>query len=163
MCNDNPNKKIDTLKKKPNFLKTECEFCKELFTTGNINRHKNSCYLNPVNLRLCKVCDKPIKDHKISKGTCSYSCSNIYFSASRHNPGNYTRYTTICFAHHEKKCVVCGEDKIVAVHHLNENRKDNRPENLIPLCPTHHHYVHSRYSIEVQPYIDDYLKNRKKL
>ena len=53
---------------------------------------------------------------------------------------------------------MCEESKIVAAHHVNENKKDNRPENLVPLCPTHHQYVHSRYKDEVQPIIDAYLK-----
>ena len=45
---------------------------------------------------------------------------------------------------------MCDEDKIVAVHHMNEDHSDNRPENLVPLCPTHHAYWHSkwRYLIE---------------
>jgi hypothetical protein len=51
---------------------------------------------------------------------------------------------------------VCGERKIVAVHHANGNHNDNRPENLIPICPTHHAYVHSRYAAEVLPIIEEY-------
>jgi hypothetical protein len=67
-------------------------------------------------------------------------------------------YRQLCFRYHKKACVVCGEDKIVAVHHLNEDHSDNRPENLIPLCPTHHQYVHSRYKKLVQPIIVEYLR-----
>ena len=66
-------------------------------------------------------------------------------------------YRTTCFAHHEKKCIVCGEDKIVAVHHLDGNRENNSLNNLIPLCPTHHQYCHSRHLNEVLPIINKYL------
>lgn len=52
--------------------------------------------------------------------------------------------------------MICGENKIVAVHHYDENRKNNSIENLIPLCPTHHQYVHSRYKEEVMDKINKY-------
>lgn len=68
-------------------------------------------------------------------------------------------YRTACFAHHEKKCVVCGEDKIVAVHHYDENHHNNDPANLVPLCPTHHQYVHSSYKHLVIEKVNQYVKN----
>lgn len=55
--------------------------------------------------------------------------------------------------------MVDGENKIVAVHHYDHNHDNNDPKNLVPLCPTHHSYVHSRYVDEVQPAIDEYVKN----
>lgn len=135
----------------------ECEFCKRTISCNSIKKHKVSCYLNPQNLKLCVVCESPIKDYKHSKGTCSHSCSNKFFKHLRNKPENYKRYTTICWDYHKKECVVCGENKIVAVHHHNENHNDNRPENLVPLCPTHHQYVHSKYKDEVLPKISQYL------
>lgn len=92
---------------------------------------------------------------------CSRSCSNhrgtgIEWAKTRNV--ELTQYTTICFAHHEKKCVVCGEQNIVAVHHFNENHDDNRPENLVPLCPTHHEYIHSKkYRHLVEQTVVDYI------
>lgn len=137
-----------------------CLYCKEEVGVSNIKKHELSCYLNPVNLRSCIVCDSPIKDYKKSKGTCSHACSNKHFRHLRNKPERYTSYRTICWEHHDKVCIVCGEDKIVEVHHANEDHSDNRPENLIPLCPTHHQYIHSRYRDEVQPLIDEYIKNK---
>jgi hypothetical protein len=137
-----------------------CPYCKDEVVVSNIKKHERSCYLNPVNLRSCIVCDAPIKDYKKSKGTCSHACSNKHFRHLRNKPERYTSYRTICWEHHDKICIVCGEDKIVEVHHVNEDHNDNRPENLIPLCPTHHQYVHSRYRDEVQPLIDEYIKNK---
>lgn len=130
--------------------KIQCEKCQQYFGSNVIKRHLNKC----EGIKNCPVCDKEF----VGKGTtCSYSCSNTHFSHIRNKPEKYKSYITICFKHHEKKCIVCGEEKIVAVHHLNENKKDNRPENLIPLCHTHHHYVHSRYKDDVQPVIDEYV------
>lgn len=116
--------------------------------------------------KLCPVCDSVFETKigsKEERTTCSYGCSNIYFRSGEDN-GNFkgNNYRTICFHHHEKECVVCGEDLIVEVHHYDENSKNNSPENLIPLCPTHHQYWHSRYRYLVKPSVDEYLENFKR-
>lgn len=147
-----------------NKKKIQCNFCKDDVGVTNIGKHEDTCYLNPKNITLCKECNNPIKDYKNSKGTCSHSCSNRFFRKLRNKPENYTRYTAICFHYHEKRCVVCGEENIVAVHHYDENHNNDNPENLVPLCPTHHQYVHSRYKDLVISKIDDYvLEFRNKL
>jgi len=110
---------------------------------------------------ICPVCKKsftyPLRKDRVEQTTCSKSCSFKYFRTGKNHP-NYkgTDYVDICFRHHEKKCIVCGEEKIVSVHHFDEDSKNNSPENLIPLCPTHHQYVHSRYCLEVFPKIKEY-------
>lgn len=142
---------------KANYTKTSCKHCDSKFSLANINKHERSCSKNPIcnKIKECPVC-KII--HTKAGVTCSYSCSNVYFRSGKNNPNwKGTSYRFICFAAHGKKCVVCGENKIVAVHHLNENHNDNAPENLIPLCPTHHQYMHSRYKKEIQKYIDKFL------
>jgi hypothetical protein len=149
--------KSDTLSKR--LYKTNCQFCCEEIGISNLKKHERTCYLNPSVLTECKVCSKPIKNYKESKGTCSYSCANIYFRSGESN-GNWqgNSYKSICFLHHDKKCVVCGENKIVAVHHYDYDHSNNDPANLIPMCPTHHQYVHSRYAKEVLPIIEEYIK-----
>lgn len=142
-----------------NNKKIKCQHCGKEFSLGNIKRHEHSCYLNPKNLTLCKVCENPIKNYKTSKGTCSHSCSNKYFVHLRNKPENYSNYQTICFKTHGKKCIKCGEEKIVTVHHYDLNHNNNDPNNLVPLCPTHHQYLHSRYADEVQPIVDEFIKN----
>jgi len=146
----------DSLKKRVG--KSNCRYCNKKLSNSVLSRHEDACYLNPKNLTECVVCGSPIKDYKNSKGTCSHSCSNSYFI--RWKPENHTNYKTICFNNHKKECVVCGEDKIVAVHHNDHDHNNNDPMNLIPLCPTHHQYVHSRYKDEVQPIIDEYIKEK---
>ena len=138
--------------------KVQCQYCKDEVGVSNRNRHETACYLNPDNIKLCEVCETPIKDYKHSKGTCSHSCSNKFFSHLRNKSENYSRYTTICWKEHKKECVVCGEDKIVAVHHMNEDHNDNRVENLVPLCPTHHTYIHSKYKAEILSVVEEYVR-----
>ena len=127
-------------------------------------------------IRSCPVCGRQFYVPPSSKKvTCSYSCSNKYFHSGDGNgmrrlandrlisngeapPSTYRR---LCFEEHGKRCIVCGEDKIVSVHHLTENHSDNSVENLIPLCPTHHQYLHSRYKNEILPKIQEYLDKRR--
>jgi len=117
----------------------------------------------------CGTCNKAFKvkerEYKFpSKEVyyCSRSCSNSVggsVKALKYHPDESAKYTTVAWRHHEKKCVVCGEDKIVAVHHYNEDHNDNRPENLVPLCPTHHQYIHSNYKHLVENVVDDYVSS----
>lgn len=139
----------------------KCQYCLSEYKKPNIKNHENGCYLNPVNKIECKFCKKPILNFRTSKGTCSRSCANSYFKTGENN-GNYksdenSKYFIVCFRHHKKKCICCDEEKIVAVHHYNEDHNDDRPENLVPLCPTHHQYVHSRYRDDVIDIVDKYV------
>jgi len=99
--------------------------------------------------KTCPVCTKKFETslgHPREKTVCSRACSNTYFRSGPNNPNwKESQYRSTCFLYHDKKCVYCGETNIVEVHHYDENKKNNLPKNLIPLCPTHHKYWHSRY------------------
>jgi hypothetical protein len=93
---------------------------------------------------------------------CSRSCSNSIggkAKSEKYHTDDVARYTTVAWRHHERKCLVCSEINIVAVHHLNGNHADNRPENLVPLCPTHHQYMHSRHKYLIENMVLEYIKN----
>ena len=89
---------------------------------------------------------------------CSRSCANSRQSWWNKEDNEYrsNSYRAIAKRHHDLKCVICGFDKIVAIHHIDENKKNNEPSNLIPLCPNHHEMVHSKWKEEVDPYIKDW-------
>ena len=112
--------------------------------------------------KVCPICDAEFitQTGPKEKITCSYSCSNTYFNGISRNL-NVTRYRTICFRHHAKKCVVCGEDNIVEVHHLDHDRNNNVPSNLVPLCPTQHQYWHSRHRSKIENVILKYVSEFK--
>ena len=40
------------------------------------------------------------------------------------------------------KCVVCDYRGDLDVHHIDHNRRNNKTENLITLCPNHHREAH---------------------
>lgn len=123
-----------------------------IFKTNRDKRYKE--------YKTCPVCKENFlvsKNTKKKSITCSYACSNKFFRSGENN-GNWKEeaYRTTCFLHHDKMCVVCGEKLIVEVHHYDENKQNNSPENLIPLCPTHHQYLHSRHKDLVQHIVDAY-------
>jgi hypothetical protein len=137
--------------------KIKCIYCEKETTKAVHKRHIDVCYLNPANKKLCPVCDKPIINWKTGT-TCSYSCSNKYFNrVYRNRPEKYTNYRTIGFHHHTKECIICNESNIVAIHHLDENHKNNDPKNLVPLCPTHHNYMHSRFKYLIEDQVQEYV------
>ena len=116
-------------------------------------------------IKKCPFCDNEFEtllNHSREKTTCSHSCSNSHFRSGDNHPnwGKFSEfkngYRRICFEQHKQECIVCGENKIVSVHHYDENHENNSIENLIPLCPTHHQYVHSRYKDEVIETINKY-------
>ena len=94
---------------------------------------------------------------------CSRKCANSTggkAKAKKYHTDDVAHYVTVAWRHHEKKCIVCKEEKIVAVHHYNEDHDDNNPKNLVPLCPTHHQYIHSKFKIEIIDIVDSYIKNK---
>lgn len=113
-----------------------------------------------VIIEKCPVCGNDFKVKETKRGvkkTCSHSCSNTFFRSGKNHPNwKEDRYKTTCFEYHDKKCVVCDEKKIVTVHHYDYNHNNNKPENLIPLCPTHHQYIHSRYIDDIIQIVDEY-------
>jgi hypothetical protein len=123
----------------------------------------------------CPVCETKfivVKGTKREKTTCSISCSNTYFrSGDKHGSyrdiSSYTtrsrtytlKYREICFNHHEHKCVVCDENKLLDVHHYDGDKFNNEPSNLVPLCATHHNYLHSKYREEIIDKVIKYVSN----
>lgn len=170
-CNSNVSKCIAIIEKISNTKKqktikvkmptSECQFCKEHFGTNIIDRHIEKCYLNQKNLRLCPVCETPIKGKSV---TCSKNCSNkIFKTGPKSSTFKGKKYTNICYHYNEKKCVVCDEKNIVEVHHLDLDHNNNKPDNLIPLCPTHHSYLHFGFDNLIKDQIDKWKKEIKLL
>lgn len=118
--------------------------------------------------KTCPVCANTFiaqKNHPREKQTCSRACSNTHFRSGKNNPNykedNQINYRSLCFRYHKKECIVCKEQNIVAVHHYDENHNNNNIFNLIPLCPTHHVYIHSEFKYLIQNIVDSYIENFK--
>lgn len=112
---------------------------------------------------LCETCKKffyveersslfPSKE----KYFCSRKCAcSVGGKAKSEKYGNQ-HYRTICFKFHKKECIICGEKNIVEVHHFDENHGNNSKENLIPMCPTHHQYMHSNFKHLIEDKVNEY-------
>ena len=148
--------------------KVPCRFCNKLYAKTVISRHEDACLKNPqVLLKKQKTCPVCKVTFYTTATTCSTGCANTYFRSGINNPNHRsssaTAYITICFSFHKKECIICGESNIVEVHHFDEDHTNNSPENLIPLCPTHHQYFHSKFrdvvSTRIITYRDNFIKN----
>jgi hypothetical protein len=93
---------------------------------------------------------------------CSRSCANS--SVEKQNQKSIImmklQVTKLLRGDIINECCVCKESKIVAFHHLDENHNNNDPKNLVPLCPTHHHYMHSRFKLEIQKIVEEYVRSK---
>ncbi len=151
--------KLGSIKAKESLYYISCEYCKFQCSNIRYKQHKLKCYLNPTNIKLCEICNTPIKEYK-KNTTCSRGCANTKFRSRENHPSwNGDSYRVICFQHHKSECVVCKEQLVVEVHHLDENHENNNPSNLIPLCPTHHRYIHSIHKHIVDAIVLEYIKN----
>ena len=100
---------------------------------------------------ICKRCGRQIRIH--AKGLCP-GCYNFVFYLDKAKAQNYKKYHNLDIEAYKKitkACVVCSFDKVVDLHHLDENRKNNSEENLVGLCPNHHKMFHDfRYRKEIK-------------
>lgn len=78
---------------------------------------------------------------------CSKSCSNSYTNKTSRNGEdnpNYVNgigsYRIRALEEYGEACTICGYDiiKNLEVHHRDNDRNNNKIENLDVLCPTHH-------------------------
>jgi len=125
-------------------------------------KRKNDRIFGPKreHIKLCIECAnkytwfgrKNTKSYQNSK-FCSKSCANKQGPKRRNYKYNYVK---ICFKFHERRCIICGEDLAVEVHHYDWNNSNNLPYNLIPLCPTHHQYLLSDNKYVIKECVDEY-------
>jgi len=54
------------------------------------------------------------------------------------------QYRQKCLSQKINVCNICGASEDLAVHHINADRRDNRLENLVPLCSSCHRDVHRK-------------------
>ena len=146
----------------PTFIKERCKFCGKEIGKSNIKKHEKTCHLNPVNKKLCPVCGKVIGKYYKVNDTCSSKCARTFFKEMYddfgRNNGVGRTYRTKCFMYHKRKCVICGEELVVSVHHYDYDHSNDSPENLIPLCPTHQVYAHSKFKNLIIGKIEEYRK-----
>jgi hypothetical protein len=101
-------------------------------------------------IQICKRCKRKIPIH--AKNLCA-GCYNYTFHLEKNKAYNHRKSSNVDLKTYRKvtkECVICGFSKIVDLHHIDLNKQNNNPKNLIGLCPNHHRMIHNsnfRYEI----------------
>lgn len=106
----------------------------------------------------CDTCNKEIyKSLKALRGsksgklfcnkTCQTKWRNREFSQEKHpnwKSGKHTYRRIMKQSNQSKLCTLCqtSDERVLAVHHIDEDRNNNTIENLAWLCHNCHHLVH---------------------
>ena len=113
-------------------------------------------------LKLCPKCNRELPHH--AKGLCA-GCYNTVYKLEYNKDQNYKRYHNIepeLYRKITKGCLICGFDKVVELHHLDKNRKNNSEGNMIGLCPNHHKMLHTlKYHDEILAQIKGKIEENK--
>lgn len=132
-------------------IRTHISYCSKKCAgtvTGSI-RHMSSIRTKSV-IKNCEQCGKSFstKGKRIEQRFCSRVCFNLNRSQNGwgDNNSNYRHGTNPGVAistakrHFPMKCIICGFDVVVAVHHILPKAEggSNIPSNLAVLCPNHH-------------------------
>ena len=134
-----------------------CEKC------GKEKEHhaKGLCYACYRNIAwepptgICRRCAREMLIH--AKGLCK-GCYSFVFKLKTTKEYNYKKNYGLDIKIYKKiteKCVICGFDKMIDLHHLDEDKKNNSQENFIGLCPNHHRMIHDfRYRRETREVLE---------
>jgi hypothetical protein len=149
----------------------KCECCGDSFRTkpsyvelGWGKYCSRACHhkkLKKGKVLFCDLCNaetykspKSLKRSKSKKFFCTKSCQtkwrNVQYIQEKHpnwKGGRYAYRSVLSRYKIKPQCRLCHtvDERVLAVHHIDENRKNNRVENLSWLCHNCHHLVH-RYA-----------------
>jgi len=70
-----------------------------------------------------------------------------------------SNYRSVAFEYHGRECAECGGTENIEVHHIDGDRRNNDPQNLLPLCQPCHRDVHRGN----RKHLSDELKSREEL
>lgn len=73
---------------------------------------------------------------------CSRQCANSVGGKAKRDKYGITSYVTVAEKFYKRECAVCGITDVLDVHHIDENRNNFHPSNLIFLCPNDHYRLH---------------------
>ena len=131
------------------------------YCSDECRKHKGSV------LCQCATCGKEVwktkselARSKTGNVYCSRSCSNsmnntLFKSGENHPSYKGKNYRSIALNSYKHVCVVCGYDedeRILEVHHIDENHSNNDSNNLCLLCPN----CHRKITLHLYSLTDDF-------
>jgi|TARA_B100001971_G_C18258254_1_gene584149 hypothetical protein len=141
----------------------DCPYCNrktDRLTKGACHK----CYRRVIwkrKLVECKKCKRKLPME--AKGLCG-GCYQSTFQMEKIKAYNYKKWHNISIELYRKitkQCLICRFDKVVDLHHLDKNKKNNSENNLIGLCPNHHKMIHrAKYRKEVVKELNKIFKER---
>ena len=123
-------------------------------------RHKcPNCGIKKGKYVKCAYCGKeiyrsPSQLEKNQSGFfyCSRTCGNLHKNQLREKDGEWENslsgYRAKAFKEYPHECFICGwneDERILEVHHIDQNRNHNTKDNLVILCPTCHRKITLQY------------------
>ena len=140
---------------------------KEFLFKNNIDVSHFSNNGRPILSYVTKICPQCFKEFQVKNNTkyskqitCSHQCSNSYFKQATKSIVTTQQYTVRAKKAGMDKCCICDESNVVDIHHIDSNRNNNDISNLVPLCPTHHAYIHRGKLDLILDKLSQYLDNR---
>mgnify|MGYP001618077434 CR=1 FL=1 len=107
---------------------------------------------------LCEICKKRVYKSRLAlahsksgKSFCSKSCQtkwrNTQYVGEKHllwKGGKAIYRELLLKSAHKQVCKLCGEKdiRVLAAHHIDEDRRNNKINNLVWLCQNCHQLVH---------------------
>ena len=130
----------------------KCKNCGEE-TEHEAKGYCHKCYIKLAwkpKEKECKRCKRilPLK----AKGLCGGCYNTIFMLEVTKDHNHRLRHNIYSDLYNKitKSCAICSFDKIVDLHHLDENKANNSKDNLVGLCPNHHKMFHDlRYRNEI--------------
>ena len=129
---------------RPHRAKMMCHSCYKTFGTPKVN---------------CKICGE-LKNHK-AKGMCGncFLKRFHYDAVKEHKTRKYHNISLRLYRKVTKQCIICDFNRIVELHHIDDDHNNSSTDNLVGLCPNHHKMIHNWvFSKEIKQRLKEKLK-----
>lgn len=122
-----------------------CVYCKKERSLCGKGTYCITCYRKII--RKKEECKRCKKIRSLIKGFC-HSCYTFQGGYTLNRRwGMSEKHKKDLMKNKKFRCLVCPERRkgILEMHHLDNNKKNNKEENLIYLCANHHRALHYGY------------------
>lgn len=107
--------------------------------------------------KACEVRERELAHPKKQYYYCSRSCANSVGGKAKVEKYGLSWYPSIARKFYVEQCAACGISDILDVHHIDENRDNSEPSNLIFLCPNDHYRLHRNQDPVIQHLINTHV------